>query len=508
MRLKKRNRKVFVITDEDSVGVNGSKHGKKQHIPPTTFKAITYGRDSAKNNRSTNNSNSVLPSLCVDVEEVGELTSGDIFGHHAMRLSLPHACSVIATEPCQFYTLSFQSMTNMLKERPEIAFEFQSALGKAIFDVEKRVCNRYQKREKLHFLEGIKSKFEVCHQTNGVKINSFPELIKKLTKASSDEEKQYLRSEFYKKLEIERQKTSKFRYFYHIRNRFGQLLKIVVLKKSKIVGIDNSVSVKNGIVIGISNDVGGGVIPVPTPTLLPTTTITTMAINPIQLQLKVEKLNRLQKLYDSYISVFGIKGTQDGFERFCNPDKYNSTTITNSSEKMMLSSLKKKVQQANRLTRTSYDNISRRISASSSNQQIQTTKISRNLLLQKGGNFLPSLKDNISDKSVSVSVGSSARRRGLVTMNRNALYKNLKTSKNISKRLKESIIQVELLTKNSSLSRYELGNIKKLAVLKRHKSFGDVYDLNCNYRLDNIMMFPPRHFIKRNNSFPYYDKEE
>ena len=52
-----------------------------------------------------------------EIEELGEIRAGDVFGFHAMRLSVPHACTVVATEPFQYYSLARADLMALAKVR-------------------------------------------------------------------------------------------------------------------------------------------------------------------------------------------------------------------------------------------------------------------------------------------------------------------------------------------------------------------------------------------------------
>ena len=78
-----------------------------------------------------------------------------------MRLSLPHGCSVIATQVCDYYTLSRSVLLNITKERPDIAFLLQSALGVTIFEADKAASRKYGTKGKFSFLAGVRNRFKV-----------------------------------------------------------------------------------------------------------------------------------------------------------------------------------------------------------------------------------------------------------------------------------------------------------------------------------------------------------
>ena len=79
-----------------------------------------------------------------------------------MRLAMPHGCSVIATSVCDYYTLSRSVLLNITKERPDIAFQLQSALGLTIFEADKAAGRKHGTKGKINFLAGVRNRFKVA----------------------------------------------------------------------------------------------------------------------------------------------------------------------------------------------------------------------------------------------------------------------------------------------------------------------------------------------------------
>ena len=130
-------------------------------------------------NRSIDQSINRSIGVACEIEELGELRAGDCFGFHAMRLSLAHACTVVANESVQYYTLSRADLLSLTKDRPDVAFEIQTALGITIFEVDRAQGKRQAKKRKIEFLNGIRARFKAVNQAP-VKKPHLAVLIKRL----------------------------------------------------------------------------------------------------------------------------------------------------------------------------------------------------------------------------------------------------------------------------------------------------------------------------------------
>ena len=249
----------------------------------------------------------------VRVKELGEFIPGDIFGHHAMRLGLSHACTVVATEPCWFYTMTKVDILTLIKDRPDVAFQFQTALGKAVFDVDLKVGLRHRKQESLDFLHKINQKYSARHQTTGA-TPLFPELIKKITKASP-EEKGKLRSEFYALLKQDRRSKSIFKHFYRLQDGIQTLVKNINFKsiKKKILKPPSKLFLRKKSNAKYKN-LTDSVLSIPP--YNPTATV----------QEKRIRLDKLQETYGRFLDEYGLYNEEE-FSKFCEP--FNGGKKTN-----------------------------------------------------------------------------------------------------------------------------------------------------------------------------------
>ena len=58
---------------------------------------------------------------------VMELSPGEFVGHREIRASNPHPCSVVAIEPCTYYTLARSNVLDLMDAYPSIALNLQAS---------------------------------------------------------------------------------------------------------------------------------------------------------------------------------------------------------------------------------------------------------------------------------------------------------------------------------------------------------------------------------------------
>ena len=65
---------------------------------------------------------------------LGTLRPGGFVGHKEMLKNENFEYSVTAITPCKYYIMNDLAINNLVKDHPEIALEFQTALCRIIFD--------------------------------------------------------------------------------------------------------------------------------------------------------------------------------------------------------------------------------------------------------------------------------------------------------------------------------------------------------------------------------------
>ena len=99
------------------------------------------------------------PPKNIKFKLLGKLIAGDFIGHREIMRSEPHAYTVIAAEPCKYYTLNQQDVLKLINENPDIALELQAAIGHAVFDEGQYTAEKRARKRKLDFLADIKQKY-------------------------------------------------------------------------------------------------------------------------------------------------------------------------------------------------------------------------------------------------------------------------------------------------------------------------------------------------------------
>jgi CRP-like cAMP-binding protein len=100
-----------------------------------------------------------VPVSGIKVTVLGRLDAGDFIGHREIMRGEQHAYTVIASEPCKYYTLNKQDILSLVAQSPDIALELQAALGHAVFDEEQHTAEKRSRRRKLQFISDVKEKF-------------------------------------------------------------------------------------------------------------------------------------------------------------------------------------------------------------------------------------------------------------------------------------------------------------------------------------------------------------
>ena len=100
-----------------------------------------------------------VPVSGIRVTVLGRLDVGDFRGHREIMRGEQYAYTVIASEPCKYYTLNKQDIVSLIAQSPDIALELQAALGHAVFDEEQHTAEKRARRRKLQFISEVKEKF-------------------------------------------------------------------------------------------------------------------------------------------------------------------------------------------------------------------------------------------------------------------------------------------------------------------------------------------------------------
>jgi hypothetical protein len=95
-----------------------------------------------------------------------------------------HAYTVIASEPCKYYTLNKQDILSLVAQSPDIALELQAALGHAVFDEEQHTAEKRSRRRKLQFISEVKEKFLASRMQYKRKDSALNRVVKRIMRSS------------------------------------------------------------------------------------------------------------------------------------------------------------------------------------------------------------------------------------------------------------------------------------------------------------------------------------
>jgi len=149
-----------------------------------------------------------------ECEVLGELHPGDVFGFHAMRLSVPQPCTVVAMEPCAYYSLRKVDLLTLTNERPDVAFEIQMALGATIHEADSTTGREQLRKKRMNFMIGARTRFQVTNQTAKKKVTLQAQM--QMFSKMSKEDKLKIMERFRLLAEQNRRQQSMFAPFYRV----------------------------------------------------------------------------------------------------------------------------------------------------------------------------------------------------------------------------------------------------------------------------------------------------
>ena len=456
--------------------------------------------------------------VACDVEELGELRVGDVFGFHAMRLSLTHACSVVASETCHYYTLSRSDLLTVTKSHPDIAFQLQSALGVTIFEADRLQGKRQARKRKIEFLNGIKARFKAVNQ-GATKKPHLATLIKRLSQAPP-EEKQAMLARFRLLAEKERREKSSFAPFYRILEKIRPL--IPPEQQDDIMRPPSPIPLAyDDLMSPAGHRAGRGHVGSRSPATSTTPTPAALTINPNA----VSNLDDVDGLNDSLLSAGGT--TPHPTPSITTPTQAaaRSARFTEALNRRLSSrggmgivgglgvsadegpGKKKKtsrrkppiLERTNKVQRleTMYvQYLDDKIKTASSKGDFRRMRLDREddvLDVHSFEKFCASQKDVVVDSLL-----------------RQSLTSNF-ASAHHRKRTSGVTVDVRLIHRDTEMGgdaammraeRVHMAGLKSTAVLKRHRSYADVYDMFSSHMWEKVVRSPLP--MQRRKSFPSY----